>query len=55
MLPVGLLVIGQVAGVIYLSVTLVIALGVVLWIIDAVLIWVGVRWFERSAWMARVW
>jgi ABC-2 type transport system permease protein len=53
-LPVVLLVIGQVAGVIYLSVALVIALGVVLWVIDAVLIWVGVRQFSRSALMTRI-
>lgn len=53
-LPVVLLVIGQLAGVIYLSVELVFALGVVLWLIDAALIWVGVKQFSRSQLMARI-
>ncbi len=53
-LPIVLLVIGQFVGVIYLSVALVVALGVVLWLIDAALIWVGVKQFSRSALMARI-
>ncbi len=53
-LPVVLLVIGQLAGVIYLSAALVFALGVVIWIIDAVLIWIGVKQFSRSKLMARI-
>ena len=54
MLPVVLLVVGQAVGVIYLSVGLVVALGMVIWLIDAVLIWMGVRQFSRSALMARI-
>ena len=46
--------IGQLAGVIYLSAALVFALGVVIWIIDAVLIWIGVKQFSRSKLMARI-
>lgn len=53
-LPVVLLVVGQAAGVIYLSVELVIALGVVIWVIDAILIWLGIKQFSRSALMARI-
>ena len=53
-LPIVLLVVGQSAGVIYLSVELVIALGVVIWVIDAILIWLGIRQFSRSALMARI-
>jgi hypothetical protein len=40
--------------VIYLSVALVFALGLVLWVIDAALIWVGVKQFSRSRLMARI-
>jgi ABC-2 type transport system permease protein len=53
-LPIILLVVGQALGVIYLSVELVIALGVVIWLLDAVLIWVGVKQFSRSALMTRI-
>jgi len=53
-LPVILLVVGQAAGVIYLSVELVIALGVIVWIIDAILIWLGIKQFSRSTLMARI-
>ncbi len=53
-LPIVLLVIAQVAGVIYLSVALVFGLGLVLWIIDAALIWLGVKQFSRSNLMARI-
>jgi hypothetical protein len=53
-LPVILLVVGQALGVIYLSVELVIALGVVIWLIDAALIWLGVKQFSRSALMSRI-
>ncbi len=53
-LPIVLLVIGQVSGVIYLSVELVVALGAVIWLVDAVLIWLGLKQFSRSALMARI-
>lgn len=53
-LPIVLLVVGQAAGVIYLSVELVVLLGFVLWIVDAILIWLGVKQFSRSALMARI-
>jgi ABC-type transport system involved in multi-copper enzyme maturation permease subunit len=53
-LPLVLLVVGQAVGVIYLSVELVIVLGVIIWIIDAGLIWLGVKQFSRSSLMARI-
>jgi ABC-type Na+ efflux pump permease subunit len=53
-LPIIMLVIGQAVGVIYLSVGLVVALGVVVWLLDAGLIWLGVKQFSRSALMARI-
>jgi ABC-type Na+ efflux pump permease subunit len=46
--PVIALVIGQAAGVIYLSIGLTALLGLILWVIDAVLIWLGVRTFRRG-------
>ncbi len=53
-LPIVLLVIGQVSGVVYFGVELVLLLGVVIWVIDAILLWLGVRQFSRSALMARI-
>jgi ABC-2 type transport system permease protein len=47
-LPVLLLVFGQVSGVMYFSVTLVALLGLVLWLLDGLLIWLGSRSFRRS-------
>jgi ABC-type Na+ efflux pump permease subunit len=53
-IPIVLLVIGQATGVMYFSVGLVLLLGLVLWIIDAVLLWFGARHFRRSRLVARV-
>jgi ABC-2 type transport system permease protein len=47
-LPILLLVIGQATGVMYFSSGLVLLLGLVLWAIDAVLLWLGGRSFRRS-------
>ncbi len=47
-LPVLLLVIGQVSGLMYFSVTLVILLGLVIWLLDGLLIWLGSRSFQRG-------
>ena len=46
-LPIILLVIGQAVGVIYLSIGLVVVLGAVIWLLDAGLIWLGIRQFSR--------
>jgi len=53
-LPVILLVLGQAAGVIYFSPWLVVLLGLVLWAINAALLWLGGRVFQRSALAARL-
>jgi len=46
--PILLLVFGQISGVMYFSVWLVILLGAVLWVADAVLVWIGSRLFRRG-------
>jgi ABC-2 type transport system permease protein len=53
-LPIIALVIGQAAGVMYLSVELVVLLGAVIWALDAALLWVGGRAFTRSEIISRV-
>ncbi len=53
-LPIVLLMVGQATGVLYFGVGLVVALGAVLWAIDAALIWLGVRTFQRSEIIARL-
>lgn len=47
-IPVLLLLIGQVTGVMYFSVELVMLLGLVFWAIDAGLLWLGGRLFRRG-------
>ncbi len=41
-------------GVIYFGTELVLLLGAVIWVLDAVLLWLGVKQFSRSALMARI-
>jgi len=53
-LPVILLVLGQVGGVIYLSVAFVLAAGLLLWIVDAAILWFAVKTFRRSEIIARL-
>ncbi|MBI5667169.1 MAG: ABC transporter permease subunit [Chloroflexi bacterium] len=53
-LPVILLVIGQATGVIYLNVTGALVIGLVLWLVDAELLWFALRIFSRARLMARV-
>jgi ABC-2 type transport system permease protein len=53
-MPIVLLVVGQVVGIVSLGVVQVFALGVVIWLLDALLIWIGVKQFSRSALMARI-
>lgn len=48
------LVVGQATGVLYLSVGVALAIGLGLWIIDALLLWLGVRSFEREKLLARL-
>jgi ABC-2 type transport system permease protein len=53
-LPILLLVFAQIGGVMYFSVWVVLALGLVLWAIDALLIWLGGRNFRRDRLMTRI-
>lgn len=53
-LPVLLLVFGQIAGVLYLNVLAVLLLGLFLWLVDAAIIWFGVRTFKRDEIIARL-
>lgn len=52
--PLVLLVIGQAAGVIYFSIGMVLLLGLALWIVDGILLWIGVRGFNRSELIAQL-
>ncbi len=47
------LVIGQVTGVLYMSVGVALAVGLALWLIDAAMIWLGMRTMAREALLAR--
>lgn len=49
-----MLVAGQVTGILYLSVGMAFAVGLALWIIDAVLIWLGIRNFARETLLSRI-
>jgi ABC-2 type transport system permease protein len=53
-LPLLLLVISQVTGVMYFSLELVLLLGLILWIVDAALVWFGARTFQRDEIIARL-
>ena len=53
-LPVLLLVFGQVAGVLYLNVLAVMLVGLFLWLVDAAILWFGIRTFRRSEIIARL-
>ncbi len=53
-LPVVLLIIGQMAGVVYLSAGFTLVLGLVVWVVDAVIMWFGVRTFDRDVLLSRL-
>lgn len=53
-LPVILLLLGQMAGVIYFDVPMVLALGFVVWLIDAGILWYGANSFQRGALISRL-
>jgi fatty-acid desaturase len=48
------LVIGQVSGVLFLGVGTVMLIGTLIWIVDAVLIYLGIRNFKRSSLTAKL-
>lgn len=53
-LPLLALVVGQIAGVLFLTVEFTLALGAAVWLADGALLWVGVRQFRRSRLVARI-
>lgn len=53
-LPIVVLMLSQMAGIIYFGVELVLGLGAVLLAIDAVILWYGARRFQRGELMARL-
>lgn len=53
-IPVLLLVFGQLAGVLYLNVAAVVLMGLFLWMVDAAILWFGIRTFRRSEIIARM-
>jgi len=53
-LPSWLLVFGQVAGIMYFSLGIVLLLGAVIWPINLNLLWLGSRSFKRGYLIARV-
>ena len=53
-LPVVALMLGQLAGVVYLSTGLLIIVGLALWIVDTMLLWYGASTFQRSEIIARL-
>lgn len=53
-LPVLLLLFGQISGLMYFSIWIVLALGLVLWLIDVALVWFGSRTFRRGRLIARL-
>ncbi|MDA8217427.1 MAG: ABC transporter permease subunit [Dehalococcoidales bacterium] len=53
-LPVIFLVVGQATGVMYFSVALVALLGLIVWAIDAALLWYGAKSFQRGQVIAKI-
>ncbi len=54
MLPIVAIIIGQGTGTLYLGPAFVFLLGLVIWLINVVLLWAGVRVMRRSALIARI-
>ncbi|MBL8165155.1 MAG: ABC transporter permease subunit [Anaerolineae bacterium] len=52
--PLVLLVIGQLGGVVYLSAGVVFSIGFVFWLLGAALLWYGARTFKRGELLARL-
>ncbi len=52
--PLVLLMVAQAVGVFYFSLWLALLLGLLFWIIDAVLLWLGARTFQRREMIARL-
>jgi hypothetical protein len=48
------LVAGQISGVPFLSIGVILLLGLFVWAVDAVLLWLGVRSFARASLLSRL-
>jgi ABC-2 type transport system permease protein len=53
-LPVLLLVFGQVGGILFFSVPVVLLIGLILWLVDLAVLWFGARTFTRSKLLSRL-
>jgi ABC-type Na+ efflux pump permease subunit len=53
-LPVLLLMIGQISGVMYFSLGVVMIVGLVIWLIDAILLWFASKSFRRGELMTKI-
>jgi hypothetical protein len=53
-IPIVVLVIGQATGVMYFSAGLVALLGLVIWAVDAVILWFGIKVFQRGELIVRI-
>lgn len=53
-LPIVALVVGQASGVLNLTVGVLLGIGALIWLLDAALIWLGVKQFSRSALISRI-
>jgi ABC-2 type transport system permease protein len=53
-IPMLLLLMGQMGGIVYFSPLVIIAVGAALWLITAILVWYGAKTFERGALIARL-
>ncbi len=53
-IPVLLLVFGQLAGVLYLNALAVIVVGLSVWLVNAAILWFGIRTFKRSEIIVRL-
>lgn len=49
--PIILLLVGQISGIVYLSIEVSLVFGLVIWLVDAVLFWLSLRLFSRTALM----
>lgn len=53
-IPVILLLMGQMGGIVYFSPLVIVAVGAVLWLITTILVWYGAKTFERGALISRL-
>jgi ABC-2 type transport system permease protein len=53
-LPIVLLMFGQMSGVLFLGVGVILGLGLLMYLLGALLVWIGARTFSRGELMARI-